>query len=378
VHQVIAVIADDLTGAAELAGIAFSSGVHVSLHTTLDDVPAAAGVVAIDTETRSLSAADAAAAVRSATTRLLCDARPDWIYKKTDSLLRGPVAAEIEAVLDATALPRCVLVPANPSRGRVVQGGELWVGGRPVHETDLARDPEHPRLTSRVCDLLHSTSDRIHVPDITSEADLCRLADMEPRDGVPVLWAGAADFFRVLLDRHARHVPRATRVPASRPEPARVVLVSGSRAAWQAEHRHLRAGSAVAVQVMPDALTRAEPHDEALDAWVSELAALMTATTRVLVAIGPAAAATAVPAVLAERLATAAVRAIRRAATVERVLAEGGATAAAVAAAFGWTRFDVAAQPAGGVVLLDPRCGSGPDFLIKVGSYEWPPDAWSR
>lgn len=373
----IAVIADDLTGAAELAGHAFSSGVRVSVHTTSDDVPAAVDVVAIDTETRSLSAADAAAAVRTMTARLLRDARPDWIYKKTDSLLRGPVAAEIEAVLDATGLPRCVLVPANPSRGRMVQHGELWVGGLPVHETELARDPEHPRLTARVRDLLGSASDRIRVPDVTSEADLHRIADIDTQGG-RVLWAGAADFFRVLLDRHARHVPRAAPVPVSRPDPQRVVLISGSRAAWQAEHRHVCTGPDVALGVMPDALTRAELDDEALERWVNDLVTLITTTPRVLVAIGAAPPATAAPPVLAERLATASVRAIRRARRVERVLAEGGATAAAVAAAFGWSRFAVAAQPASGVVLLDPHARNGPDFMIKVGSYPWPATAWSR
>jgi D-threonate/D-erythronate kinase len=374
----IAVIADDLTGAAELAGIAFSRGVRVSLHTTIDEVPAAVGVVAIDTETRSRGAADAAAAVHSATVRLLRDARLNWIYKKTDSLLRGPVAAEIEAVLDATGLPQCLLVPANPSRGRVVQRGELWVAGRPVHETEFARDPEHPRLTSRVRDLLGSASDRIHVPDVTSEADLHRIAEVSARERGRVLWAGAADFFRVLLEREGEDLPRATETAVSRRDPERVVLISGSRAAWQAEHRDVRADSDVAVRVMPAALTRAEQDDEAFEAWARDLAALMTTTPRVLVAIGPAEGATAAPSVLAERLAAASVSAIRHAGTVQRVLAEGGATAAAVAAAFGWTRFAVTAQPASGVVLLEPHGAEGPDFLIKVGSYPWPAAVWSR
>ena len=110
---------------------------------------------------------------------------------------------------------------------------------------------------------------------------------------------------------------------------------------------------------MPEALTRRDVSDDDRDAWRSELAELMTATPRVQVAIGCAAEATAPPAVLAERLAIAAVQAIQDTGTVQRVLAEGGATAGAVAAAFGWTHFDVTAQPARGVVLLSPGQGAG-------------------
>ena len=94
----------------------------------------------IDTGTRSRPPAEAAAVVARVAAQVK-DAGPDWIYKKVDSLLRGPVVAEIEAVLAATGLPRCLLVPANPSRGRLVQNGELWLGGRRLHETDFAHDP---------------------------------------------------------------------------------------------------------------------------------------------------------------------------------------------------------------------------------------------
>ena len=372
----IAVIADDLTGAAELGGVAFGRCLRSSVQTRFEpqtDVD----VVVIDTGTRSRPPAEAAAVVARVAAQVK-DAGPDWIYKKVDSLLRGPVAAEIEAVLSATGLPQCLLVPANPSRGRLVQNGELWLGRRRLHETDFAHDPEYPRLTSRVRDLLQPGSDRITVPDVVSQADLRRLVDRIPLDDVRVLWAGAADFFQVLLDRHGGARRRPVTEPDEQAQPKRVVLISGSRSAWNVRHGGAGSTSDVAMRVMPEALTRRDVSDDERDAWASELTELMTSTPRVLVAIGRAATATARPAVLAERLATAAVQAIRYTGTVQRVLAEGGATAGAVAAAFGWTHFDVTAQPARGVVLLEPRPGSGPEFMIKVGSYEWPATVWGR
>jgi D-threonate/D-erythronate kinase len=372
---VIAIVADDLTGAAELAGVAFAHGLRAAVLTRVEDVPNL-DVVAIDTDTRSRPEAEAAATVSRATMQLL-DAHPGWIYKKTDSLLRGPVVAEIEAMLSATRRPRCLLVPANPSRGRVVRGGELWLGDRRVHETEFAHDPEHPRLTSRVRDLLRPGSDRIEVPDVESDVDLRRVASRAITGGAGELWAGAADFFQALL---ARLVPAGPRPPAGGGEAAsaeRVVLISGSRAAWRAAGEWGSPRRGTALRVMPNALTQREVPEHVANAWTHELTALIASGARVVVAIGNASSATAAPPILARRLAASAVRAIRQAGTVERVLAEGGATAAAVASAFGWTRLDVVGQPAPGVVALEPHTGGGPQFVIKVGSYQWPATVWA-
>jgi uncharacterized protein YgbK (DUF1537 family) len=127
---------------------------------------------------------------------------------------------------------------------------------------------------------------------------------------------------------------------------------------------------------MPEAMTQREVSAHVADAWTRELAELMASAPRVVVAIGNAPSATAAPPILARRLAASAVRAIRQAGAVERVLAEGGATAAAVAAAFGWTRLDVVGQPAPGVVALEPPSSGWPQFVIKVGSYQWPAAVW--
>ena len=370
----IAIVADDLTGAAELAGVAFARGLRATVLTRVEDVPDV-DVVAIDTDTRSCPDAEAADTVSRATRRLL-DAHPTWIYKKTDSLLRGPVVAEIEAMLSTTCRPRCLLVPANPSRGRVVRGGELWLGDYRVHETGFAHDPEHPRLTSRVRDLLQPGSDRIDVPDVESDADLRRVGARATTGGAGELWAGAADFFRALLERL---VPAGRRPPTGGGEETaaeRLVLISGSRAAWRAAGEWASPQRDMALRVMPDALTHREMSPHVADAWTRELAELIASNARVLVTIGSTSSATAAPPSLARRLAASAVRAIQQAGTVERVLAEGGATAAAVASAFGWTRLDVVGQPAPGVVALEAPSGGGPQFVIKVGSYEWPAAVW--
>jgi hypothetical protein len=156
----------------------------------------------------------------------------------------------------------------------------------------------------------------------------------------------------------------------------RLVLISGSRAAWRTAGEWVSPRRGIALRVMPEALTQREVSAHSADAWTRELAELIASNARVLVTIGSTSSATAAPPSLARRLAASAVRAIQQAGTVERVLAEGGATAAAVASAFGWTRLDVVGQPAPGVVALEAPSGGGPQFVIKVGSYEWPAAVW--
>jgi hypothetical protein len=137
------VIADDLSGAAEIAGIAARSGRSVRLCTRVPAQPPDADVVIIDTNTRLMSPECAAGEIRR-----VCASVAGWpisgLYKKIDSVMRGPVAAELAAALTGFQLRRAVLVPANVSRGRTISGGECLIHGVPLHLSPFADDPVHP------------------------------------------------------------------------------------------------------------------------------------------------------------------------------------------------------------------------------------------
>ena len=120
----IAVIADDLSGAAELAGVARASGLSAEVQTQFT-ADTDADVVCVDTDTRSRSEVDAAHIVTKVS-RQIAAARPDWIYKKCDSVLRGHVRVELRAFMAVFSLSRLLLIPANPSRGRVIRGGKYF------------------------------------------------------------------------------------------------------------------------------------------------------------------------------------------------------------------------------------------------------------
>ena len=113
-------IADDLTGAldtaAELAGLV--GPVHVFWHGALP--PELPDNAALDSGTRELDPAPAAALVTALAPAL---AGAGLAYKKVDSLMRGPTLAEAAACFRAGGWTQAVLAPAFPYQGRVTRGG---------------------------------------------------------------------------------------------------------------------------------------------------------------------------------------------------------------------------------------------------------------
>src|SRR5512141_1199713 len=103
----IVVLADDLSGAAELAGAALRHGLTAEVQTAFTP-GSGADVVCVATDSRSLPA-EAAARVVGAITGAIVRAKPDWIFKKCDSLLRGPVLAEARAAARAAGRSRILV-----------------------------------------------------------------------------------------------------------------------------------------------------------------------------------------------------------------------------------------------------------------------------
>ncbi|MFC8259399.1 four-carbon acid sugar kinase family protein [Streptomyces sp. NPDC057291] len=128
----VVALADDLSGAAETA-CALGGPVRLSLNAADVAEIAAAHDLVVDLDTRHLSSAEAAYAVRAAL-RAAQAGPPRLLYKKVDSQLRGHLAAEAAAYAEgATAV---VIAPALPVARRTVTGGVVHVNGVPLHRTD--------------------------------------------------------------------------------------------------------------------------------------------------------------------------------------------------------------------------------------------------
>ena len=385
----VAVIADDLSGAAELASAAADLGYSAEVHTSFEPA-SSAEVVAVDTDSRAM-AAGAAAEVVARVTRDLLRAGATWVYKKTDSVLRGNVRAEIEAVLKATGLRRALLVPANPSKGRIIRGGVYYVNGTPLGQTAFAADPDHPRRSSAVLELLgeagatrvaagcspgKSIDEGIAVPDVEDGAGILRHAGAV--DG-QTLAAGGVEFFRAVLERRQgkRHAADAART-MGRP----MLFVCGSAHAWSQGRLAQCERHRVPVLVMPDSVsvsTTAVPHGP-LHEWSERITAALAAQGCALAAIGsaPVHGPPSHSTTLAGRLAAAVSGALQNEA-VAVVCVEGGATAAALLRELGWRR--LAALPSStldGVAVLRPFDRGAPLVLVKPGSYPWPDSIWQQ
>ena len=349
----IVVLADDLSGAAELAGAALRHGLSAEVQTVFTAV-ATADVVCVATDTRALPAGHAARIV-GAVTREVVAAGAGWIFKKCDSVLRGPVLAEARAAAQAAGKSRIVILPTNPSRQRVVRDGTYFVAGVPLHATLFARDPEHPRQSSQLLELLGGDLTGVETPNAESAADIQRHAASSDDSTLPV---GGVDFFEALLQLRVAARTSPPPMPGTNGE---TLIVCGSAASWAQ-----RQAEALAHGIPEFAL----PHEPG-----AILSALQVAN-RVLIGIGDGSATRGQSSdALVRRLAET-VRSVLVRTTVVRLLMEGGATAAAVLHAAHWTRLEACAAADPGIGVLRPAAGAGPLLFVKPGSYVWPPDIW--
>lgn len=363
------VLADDLTGAAEIAAIAHLAGLRALVFTTPPAGPVDAEVLIFDTNTRLLPPTRAARRVRTFIDRLK-KVPHSGFFKKTDSVLRGPVLAELAACATALGRRRTLLVPSNPSLGRIIRDGRYFISDKPLDATAFARDPHHPRTTSDVIALLDpkNKSDIKCIPptnllprtglvvgEADSPADVIVWAGQVDSHTLP---AGGADFFRVWLQSR-----RAYRPPSDlyRLPEGGTLLINGTIAApepispFPVELIGVNARRPAALKSL---VARAKLQLEG-----NGFAAVTTQ--------GPVVRNTLVSSALMEifvRLATQ----LHTAGLFQHLLIAGGATAAAVLRELDWKQFEVVRVWGPGVVTLQPTAAPGYAITMKPGSYQWP------
>jgi len=268
----IAIIADDLTGAADtgvqLVRAGYRTAVLFGASETLGF-----DAVALDTDSRAMPAGFAARRVVEAA-RAVRHAR--LVYKKLDSTLRGNVAAELAAAFGAARRERAIVAPAFPAAGRTTVAGNQLVHGVPVDETEMRNDPQTPVREAHVPTLLEGAFASVGTlgagdladPELvrrTLEESECVVVDAERDDdletlvrAVPdpagTLWVGSAGLALALGSVYPG--PRARdageqRVPA---RPVLVVVGSMSGVAREQARRLVEEYGDVAVEAgLPDA-----------------------------------------------------------------------------------------------------------------------------
>lgn len=198
------VVADDITGAAEVAGICIRYGLQVQFG--IDRIPEGqVPVKVIATNSRSEDLSGARAIHRKLARQMLAE-NPEFIFKKCDSALRGYILPELEELGTQANIQEIPLQPSNPASGRIIQNSTYSIQGVPLHETSFAEDPEFPAFTSEVRTLLdrNGPANQItaNICDCTSTEELGIIA-AGSKDNK--LCAGSAAFFEQILQERFQH-----------------------------------------------------------------------------------------------------------------------------------------------------------------------------
>jgi uncharacterized protein YgbK (DUF1537 family) len=273
----IAVVADDLTGAAD-TGAAFAgaglstlvtwtggevvkssarAGRHVRSRVRLQpDLLRQAEAVAIDAGTRALDMADAAANTAEIV-RAVRTAGVGAIYKKGDSLLRGHIAAETAAVLGSWQEGAVAIAAfAFPDAGRTTLHGRQCAAEL---ERALPIVPLFERADVKTCAIdleivrgddfdacMRDAAGRCAaiVLDAVSNADLARIVRAGQRLTAPVVWVGTGGLARALAASMRRGADRKDSIArVARRGPVMIVCGSASRVAREQIARVVAAGA---------------------------------------------------------------------------------------------------------------------------------------
>jgi len=382
----IGVIADDFTGAAELAAVGLRHGLRAEI-VVKGKPDADADLVCVDTDSRSCTSGEAGRRA-AAGARLLHAAGARWIYKKVDSVLRGQVTAEVESVMKQLQFERALLLPANPSLGRKIRGGKYFIRGRLINKTEFAHDPEHPRTSANVLQLLnHSQTVPIRVsnlkddlPDagiVVGEAatsgDVQRWASL--RD-IRTLSAGGAEYFGALLSAEkGETAPVAAGV--FHDGAPRKLFVCGT--ASQSSHKFVkeaREGGTPVFSLPLELAWSAGFTPGAAEVISQRVVDAFQSHSRVILNVGlPPVREIPVARRLSGHLVEIAGRVLKQV-EVGHIFAEGGATAAELVRHMGWARLSVLEEAAPGVATLAIEGNVSQLITVKPGTYVWP-EKWT-
>lgn len=154
---VAAVVADDLTGAADTAIQFLPSGGEMLLldveRPPSTDFRVGVSGLALNTVSRASGQADAVTAVHKAA-KMISTLSFRLIYKKVDSQMRGRPGLEIETLRGLLGLDCAFIAPAYPEQGRLTRKGTHFVHDVPLAQGEAGHDPLTPVRESNLVRLV--------------------------------------------------------------------------------------------------------------------------------------------------------------------------------------------------------------------------------
>ncbi len=380
----IAVISDDFTGAAEIAGIAVRNGYTAVIDTTVN-TGYSCDVLVIATNTRSISAVEAEIQIKKITQDLL-KIKPEFIYKKTDSILRGNVSCELKAQMEVEEKKKVLLIPANPILNRKIVEGIYYINGIPLMESDFFGKDLKLGKSSNVLDMLgndcnlkatcisldqNMPDDGINIGNTGTSGDLLDWVDILHKSILP---AGGAGFFNAILQKKKGD---RKQISSSFNFGIKALYVCGSNYQPSREVVEKAKKSGASVFYMPEGILCENDITSVVESWAGEIVSAFKKNDKIIIAIDKLECkeATKTADEIGEVFSLV-VKLILEQMSLDELLIEGGATAYSIMQYLGYQKFYPEQEFSQGVIRMKIEQVKEMYLTLKPGSYQWNEAVW--
>ena len=381
----IAVIADDFTGAAEIAGLALTFGYNVAIITSFKSIPQSE-IIVVATDLRSRKPENAAKESERITLELL-KLNPEFIYKKIDSLLRGNVGVELQAQMKVTNTNRSLIIPANPLLNRTIKDGIYYLDDKPIMESAFSKDKSFKNKSSNCVEILQTEGvDQVYNISCTDRLPKSGLIIGNTKDqndlscwvhkihGDTVI-SGASGFFgEILRDRRPN---QQSYNASSLIETSKSIFICGCNFPLSKTMVFDAERNGACVAKMPDEIYFSKKVNTLLiDKWVEEIISMFDGNNRVIVSVLQKPTSQSISSVKLKETLGMVIKKVSNRITINEILIEGGSTAQFLLKALSFSTFFPIQAIAPGVTRMKIGEKEGVAVTLKPGSYEWPKTIW--
>lgn len=414
--MILGIIADDFTGATDVASMLVRAGMRTVQVIGVPDGPAPdADAVVVALKTRTTPAADAVRESLAALRWLQAAGMRQCYFKYCstfDSTPAGNIGPVAEALMDALGARFTIACPAFPENGRTVFRGHLFVGDELLSDSGMRQHPLTPMTDANLVRVLQAQTTRrvglirydtiaqgtqavrAHIDALQREGRSVAVADATTNDDLRTLAAACADLplltagSGLALGLPAVYAERGWLVPDAQAATLdattdRAAVLSGSCSlATNSQVQRWRDAGRPAFAVDPRALARAEPVAEHALAWAqaqgdAPVLVYATASSSDLQAVQAE-----LGAMQAGALVEACLAQVARGLVdggVRRLVVAGGETSGAVVQALGVTQLRIGGPICPGVpwtqaegAVRNPRLGTPLHLALKSGNFGGP------
>ncbi|MFL1011640.1 four-carbon acid sugar kinase family protein [Flavisericum labens] len=380
----ITVIADDLTGAAEIAGVCIGYGIDVSFG--IGAIPKQLSqVVIVATDSRSLTEEEAYQQHQQLARKVFKKNAHQVVYKKCDSVLRGHVLTELLALMSASGKKLVLLQPANPKGQRCIKNGVYFINDKKIENTGFLTDPDFPANVSSIKEMLlsrtsekdvlliqtgcpeHISSEGIYIPDVQSEAQLAGNLKLYNEN---VLIGGSAAFFEQFLKKlNLTSTKKKFKTIHFNQD---FVLVSGSTHPESLAYAMTLEKKGCPLVTFPNHLLMETISDNDLVKFTEEIVQIYSQNRKLIVRISDKNIQFKNSSKVLKNRLSLVLQQLLTEINFKELFIEGGATAYDILKKLNWNAFTPKETLAEGVVRMAYNLDKSKHITLKPGSYKWP------